>query len=121
MKSNIKLSPGVKKVFYNFMLHTNFSHGGRINTNAWDALYRFIRYTHSHNVLLSDEKLKQLLISEGAREDDADILAMVYLHGRNLLYKKRPHDVGRMYAWLKNKKQRSQEREERLNSIGIKR
>ena len=120
MKNNIRLSPGVEKAFYDFLLLTNYLHGGRINTNAWEGLYKFIRYTHSHNVLLSDAQLKQLLILEGAREDDADIMATVYLHCRNLLHKKRPYDGSMMYAWLKSRKQRNREREEYLKSIGIK-
>ena len=114
---NMNLSPGVRKAFYNFLLYTNFSHGGTINNNAWEALYDFVKYTHAHKVLLSDDQFKNLLISEGARVHDAEKFSTIYLHCRNLLYKKRPWDSGRMYSWLKNKKQRMEEREEHLYSL----
>lgn len=108
MLSKAKLAPGVAKAFEAFILATNLSFGGPINNMTWEALYTFIRYTHSHNVRLGDDQMRDLLLSEGAQPNDAESIAQVYLHGRNLLYRKRPWDGQRMYSWLRSKKERSQ-------------
>lgn len=110
MKNNLlskaKLSPGVRKEFENFILRTNLPFGGPINNMTWEALYDFIWYTHSHNVRLGDDQVRDLLLSEGAKPKDAENIAQAYLHGRNLLYKKRPWDNQRMYSWLRSKKEK---------------
>lgn len=105
-----KLSPGVQKAFDNFILITNFGHGGRINNITREALYDFAIYAHKHRVLLGDEQLKELLLEAGAGAEDAVELSTSYFHSRNVLYHKRPWDLGRMYSWLKTKKQREKER-----------
>jgi len=110
MKNNLlskaKLSPGVAKAFEHFILCTNLSFGGPINNTTWEALYDFIKYTHSHHIRLGDDQMRDLLLSEGAKPKDAEEIALVYLHGRNLLYKKRPWDIQRMYSWLRSKKEK---------------
>jgi len=93
--SNSKLSPGVTKELENFILHTNLSFGGPINNATWEALYEFIIYAHTYRVRLGDDQMRDLLLSEGAKRADAEEIAQVYLHGRNLLYKKRPCQGGR--------------------------
>ena len=105
-QGNIKLSPGVTKAFEEFILYTNLPGGGSINNNAWEALYEFINYTHKHNVRLGDDDLRDLLLQIGATQQNADEIASVYLHGRNLLYKKRPWDIRRMYSWAQTKKEK---------------
>jgi hypothetical protein len=102
MKDNttrkVKVSPAVLKAFDNFILYANFSHHGRINTNTWEALYDFIEYTHAHNIRLGEDQLRELLLAEGASQEDADEVATVYFHCRNLLYTKRPWDDLRMHC-----------------------
>ena len=105
-----KLSPGVQKAFDNFILITSFGHGGRINNITREALYNFAIYAHKYRVLLGDEQLKELLLEAGAGAEDAIELSTSYFHSRNVLYHKRPWDLGRMYSWLKTKKQREKER-----------
>ncbi len=73
---------------------------------TWEALYDFIKYTHSHNVRLGDDQMQDLLLGEGAKPKDAEEIAQVYFHGRNLLYRKRPWDIQRMYSWLRSKKEK---------------
>jgi len=102
----VRLSPGVSKAFYEFILYTNLSHHGPVNNNTWEALYEFIKYTHAHNVRLDEDQLKELLLEEGARPQDANKIAQVYFHCRNLLYKKRPWDTRRMHSWLRTKKEK---------------
>lgn len=102
----VKLSPGVSKVFDEFIISTNLLHHGPINANTWEALYEFIEYTHAHHVRLGEDQLKELLLADGTRPQDADDIAQVYFHGRNLLYKKRPWDTRRMYGWLRSKKEK---------------
>lgn len=117
--SKIKLSPGVAKAFENFILHTNLSFGGPINNMTWEALYDFIRYTHAHNVRLGDDQMRNLLLSEGANPKDAEEISRAYLHGRNLLYKKRPWDDQRMYSWMRSKKEKEKVIEEFNNRIAV--
>jgi len=93
------------KAFKEFILYTNLPNGP-INNNTWEALYDFIEYTHAHNVRLGDDQLRDLLLKEGANLQDADEIANAYLHGRNLLYKKRPWDNQRMYSWLRTQKEK---------------
>jgi hypothetical protein len=88
-KDKLKLSKGVSRAFENFLIQTNLPHGGQINNLTWEALYSFIKYTHSFNVRLGDDQLRDMLLYSGAKLEDAEKLAMVYLHGRNLLYKKK--------------------------------
>jgi hypothetical protein len=106
LSGKIKLSLGVSKAFEEFIVHTNLSYHGPINNNTWEALYEFIEYTHAHNVRLGEDQLRELLLAEGARPQDADEIADVYLHGRNLLYRKRPWGTLRMYSWLRSKKEK---------------
>jgi len=121
MKSNLlskaKLSPGVAKAFESFILHTNLSFGGPINNMTWEALYDFIKYAHAHRVRLGDDQMRDLLLSEGAKPKDAEKIAQVYLHGRNLLYRKRPWDIQRMYSWLRSKKEKEKIVKEFENSL----
>jgi len=102
----IKISSAASKAFYNFMLHTNFSHHGRININTWEALYDFIEYTHAYHIRLGEDQLRELLLEEGANQEDAEEVANVYFHCRNLLYKKRPWDVLRMHCWLRTSQEK---------------
>ena len=121
MKNNFfnktKLSPGVAKKLENFILHTNLSFGGPINNMTWEALYELIRYAHAHRVRLGDDQMRDILMSEGAKPEDAEEIAKVYLHGRNLLYKKRPWDIQRMYSWLRSKKEKKKIIEEFRNNL----
>ncbi|MCE5319173.1 MAG: hypothetical protein LLG04_17650 [Parachlamydia sp.] len=102
----VNLSPAVSKAFGNFIVYTNFSHHGRININTWEALYDFIEYTHAHHIRLGEDQLTELLLAEGASLEDADEVANVYFHCRNLLYRKRPWDVLRMHSWLRTRKEK---------------
>ena len=115
--SNSKLSPGVTKELENFILHTNLSFGGPINNATWEALYEFIIYAHTYRVRLGDDQMRDVLLSEGAKRADAEEIAQVYLHGRNLLYKRRPWDIQRMYSWLRSKKEKKKILEEFRNSL----
>jgi hypothetical protein len=111
LSRKIKLPAGVAKAFEQFILHTNIP-GGPINNNTWEALYEFIEYTHAHKVRLGDDELRDLLLQKGATQQDADEIASIYLHARNLLYKKRPWDIQRMYGWIQTKKEKKEKIEE---------
>ena len=104
-KRKVKLSPAVLKAFDDFMLYTNFSHQGRVNINTLEALYDFIEYTHVHHIRLGEDQLRELLLAEGASHEDAEEVANVYFHCRNLLYRKRPWDVLRMHSWLRTRQE----------------
>ena len=118
-----RLAPGAQEEFYQFLLRTNLSHGGSINNVTWEALYEFIRYAHSHNLSLAEYDFERLLIRNGCGFDEAQELATVYLHGRNLLHRKRPWDDTRMHAWLKKKERLEQARQalkDRLSKVDAK-
>jgi hypothetical protein len=105
IKVKIRLSKGVAQAFDSFIIHTNLSSGGPINNLTWEALYGFIEYTHSHNVRLGDDQLRDLLVNSGAKPEAAEETAIIYLHGRNLLYKKKAYDIQKMYSWLRSRKE----------------
>ena len=98
-----RLASGAQKEFHQFLLRTSLPHGGSINNETWEALYEFIHYAHSHNLLLTDYDFGRLLVRYGCGFDEAEELATMYLHGRNLLHRKRPWDHTKMCAWLQKK------------------
>lgn len=104
--TKLKISPSALKAFGDFITYTNFSHHGKINNNTWEALYDFIEYTHAHHIRLGEDQLKKLLLADGASLEDADEVSNVYFHCRNLLYKKRPWDIRRMYSWLRTRQEK---------------
>jgi hypothetical protein len=84
-----KFFPGVSRALDDFLLKTNLSFGGPLNNETYEALYEFIKYTHANSVRLSDDVFRDFLLEQGAQISDADKIASIYLHCRNLLYRKR--------------------------------
>jgi hypothetical protein len=109
----------VARALDEFLLMTSLSFGGPINNETYEALYDFIQYTHAHNVLLGDDEFRDILLAEGAQGKDAEEIASIYLHSRNLLYRKRPWDDRRMYGWLRSRKEKQKLIDEYKHNQGL--
>jgi hypothetical protein len=103
------LPPGAQQ-YFNWFLEV--ADRRALSTSAWEELYAFISYVHSHNVRLSDSDFYRLLELNGFSSEYAHDLAEFYIHARNLLHLRRswpgwnampPHSC--WYGWLKTKEQ----------------
>ncbi len=77
-----------------------------MNNYAWEQYHEFIKYTHRYRVRLGDDDVREILIQSGVRKEVANELANIYLHSRNVLYRKRKWERNNLYAFLNTKKQK---------------
>jgi hypothetical protein len=57
---------------------------------AWRRFYGFVRYAHAHRARLMSSDLQLTLESSGFRKADAELLSLIYTHGRGVLGQSTP-------------------------------
>lgn len=91
--------------------------GGNLNNFAWEQYHEFIKYTHRYRVRLSDDDVREMLIQSGVRNEVAHELSTVYLHCRNVLYRKKKWEANSLYSFLNTKSQKEKLIEEYRKEI----
>jgi hypothetical protein len=94
----LKLSKGIRIAIRKIFISANIEVNDNINTDTWEALYEFIRYSNEKGVNLSDQEFRRFLVANGVAPDTACRLSDVYFHGRNILCSRET------YSWLDRRK-----------------
>jgi len=78
----IRLPPGAEQYFRRF---TMYPESGISHSLERRRFHAFIKYCHRHGVKLNKYELKDLLLTKGFYEKEAEQLSEIYEHGREIL------------------------------------
>lgn len=76
------LAPRVAEKLSSFVVSANIN---ILHPLDWERFYRFVRYCYSHNVSMSQSRLRKELTARRVPAELADELALCYAHGRGIL------------------------------------